>query len=363
MILLVFGIIGGIIADGYLFPYLGSTDFFSKYEFLKKSAENVTIINKTEQVMVKEETSLSKISNQAASSVVNIISHPDEKNPAKNGTGVIVTSDGMVMTYHSAINTNSPKFSVMTHSGNIYDAELEGVDSYSNLAFLKINASNLPAISFGNSDDSKPGEKLISIGNSSELYENEYAAGLLSNLNNFYNISGKALASSEKLEGVFETDFNNQEKFVGGPVVDYSGQTIGIIGSVEKSNGKEYFQIPSNKVKQIIEKALRKELDQNAYFGIYYRSISKTQSLVKGTGPEEGAIIYSPSGQQGLAIIAGSPAQKAGLRIDDVIVAVNGEKITSHKNLPELLYQHKKGNEIELGIWRNGKEQKIKVQL
>lgn len=366
IIIMLLGGLGGIIADRYLFPYLSSTDYFIKHDFLKKSASDVTVINKTEQVFMKEESSINKISNQTASSIVNIISYPEQgakKGVQKNGTGVVVTSDGLIMTYASAISQGNFKYKVMTYDGKIYDGELQGVDSYSNLAFLKINGNNLSVISLGNSADAEPGEKVVAIGNSFGAYANRYAAGLLSNFNPTYNLSGKTVSSSEKLEGVFGTDFNSEEYLVGGPIVDYSGQTVGIIGSQEKDNDIIYFQIPSNAVKKVIERAIKKEFDKNPELGIYYVPITKTSALLSNLNIDKGAMIYSPSGQQGLAIISGSPAQKAGLKIDDVITAINGQEINLQNNLADLLYQYRKGDEIELTVLRDGQEIKTKVQL
>lgn len=367
--IMLLGGLGGVIINRYVFPYLSATNFFSKYDFLKKSAEEVTVINKTEQVFVKEETSINKISNQVSSSVVNIVSYPDSSvkgaagSQSKNGTGVILTSDGLIMTYVSAINPANAKYTVMTFDGNSYDGELAGVDAYSNLAFIKINASNLPVISLGDSSGARPGDKVIAIGNSFGAYGNRYAAGLLSNFNPTFNLSGKTVSSSEKLEGVFGTDFNSGEYLIGGPIVDYAGQTIGIIGSQTQNNVAVYFQIPINKVKQVIDRAIKKELDKSPVLGIYFMPITKSSALAQKLNVEKGALIYSPSGQQGLAIISGSAAQRAGLKINDIVTAVNGEEINLENNLPDLLYKYNQGDQIELTILRAGQEIKVPVQL
>ncbi|MCX6763518.1 MAG: hypothetical protein NTZ97_02180, partial [Candidatus Moranbacteria bacterium] len=95
------GGIGGVFMDHYILPHLAATRLFSKYDFLRQYSEGVTVINRTEQVLVKEDASVEKISSQVASSMVNILSY--KKMDAKNGTGVIATSDGLIMTYASAI--------------------------------------------------------------------------------------------------------------------------------------------------------------------------------------------------------------------------------------------------------------------
>jgi S1-C subfamily serine protease len=255
------------------------------------------------------------------------------------------------------------KYKIATGDGNVYDAMLLEIDSYSNLAFLKINASNLSVASFANSDDAKPGEKIIAVGNDSLSHVPFFAAGILSSFNAYYTLSEKAIASSEKLEGAFELDISAQNHYIGGPVVDYSGQIIGITGVTSRDNKDVFFQIPSNKVKAIISKEIRREINTNPTFGIYYVSITKTYAQINNLSSEAGALIYAPSGQQGLAIIANSPAANAGLKINDIITAISGEKIKAEKSLPDLLYEHKKGEEIELTIMRNSEELKMKVQL
>lgn len=367
LLIVLIGGLSGIIANRYIFPYLSTTKIFSRYDFLKKSAENVTVINKTEQIYVKDDTSVNKIASQAESSVVNIISYStvEKKNAStiKNGTGLIITSDGLIITYASAIIAEDAKYKIIASDKNVYDAALLEIDSYSNLAFLKINAGNLPAASFADSDEAKPGEKIVAIGNNSGENSFSFSAGILSNFDSDFNLSEKIIASSEKLEGVFESNIFLQENYIGGPIVDYSGQIIGITGAVRRDNKEIFFQIPSSKIKTVIDKELRKELAMNCVLGIYYLPITKTYALANNLSIESGALIYSPSGQQGLAIIANSPAAGAGLKINDIITAVSNEKIDSKNTLPDLLFKRKKGEEVELAILRNGQEMKIRVQL
>lgn len=365
--ILILGGLGGILGNRYFFPYLSATSLFSKYAFLKKSAEDITIINKTEQVYVKEETSIEKISSKVASSVVDVLSYTEtsiknKKIPAvySNTTGTVITSDGLIMTYMENVSSDV-KYKVILQEGGVYDGEFLGADSYSNLVFIKINASNLPVISLGNSDDSTPGEKVVAIGSSSKTFANRYTSGLISTFDPTFSLSGKTISYSDKMNGVFQTDFtiDSQQYYTGGPVVDYTGQVIGIAGS----NQKDFFFIPSNKVKRVVDKVIKKELESNVSLGIYYIPITKAYALSNNLGTESGALIYSPSGQEGLAIIARSNGQKAGLKINDIILAVNGNKISLEDDLSDLLYQYKKGDKIELTVQRNNQEMKIDAQL
>jgi len=368
LIVIFLGGFGGILTDRYFFPYLSSKKWFSNYAFLKRTTENVTFITRTEQVTIKEDSSIGKVSGEIVSSVVNIASYSQEKKSGKeidikNGTGTIITSDGLIMTYRDAIEPENALYKVFLNANVYYEAKLVSIDSFSNLAFLKIEANNLPTLPLANSDDFQSGIKVIAIGNSTKNFSTHYSASILGNFDPFFSLSEKNISSSEKLEGVFVTDFLSAENLLGGPIVDYSGQVIGIIGVIEKNDKKIFFEIPSNRVKLIIEKMLRNELEKNPFLGIYYRSLSKTDAVMKGDLPEKGALISSPSNQPSLAISNNSPAQKANLRLGDIILSLNGQEINAKNSLSNLLYKFKKGDEITLKILRADKEIEIKVQL
>lgn len=364
------GGVGGVYFDQQILPFIRTNKYLSKIDFLKRSSENVTVINKTEQITIKEDDSINEIASQASNSVVNIISLSSEEGIIKNlnildqsGTGVIVTSDGVIATHRGAIIEKNATYKALLFNGNSYDAKLIGVDQFSDLAFLKIEASNLTAISFGDSSEFRPGKKVVAIGNSSGEYQNRYAAGLLSNIAKTYNLAGKTVSVSEKLEGVFENDFNNQKEYVGGPVIGYSGDLVGIVGTTVIDGENKYFQIPSNAVQSAIRNALDGGFESRPFLGAYYVPITKEYSIAHNLKHDQGALIYSPSGKQGLAIIFASPAEKAGLKINDIVLAVNQQTVNLDNPFSNLVAKYKKGDTIELLVDRSGEEIKLQVQL
>lgn len=371
MVIFVVGGFGGVYFDQHVLPFIRTNKFLSRFDFLKRSAENVTVINKTEQVTIKEDDSINEVASQASNAVVNIISLSSQKDAFsktvkaqdQSGTGVIVTSDGVIATYRSAIIEKNATYQVLLFNGANYEAKLIGVDEFSNLAFLKIEASNLTVISFGDSDGVKPGKKIVAIGNSSGEYQNRYAVGLLSNIAKEYNLGGKTVSVSEKLEGVFENDFANPAQYVGGPVIGYSGDMLGLVGTVVIDGNNEYFQIPSNVVKKTLQVALDKGFADRPFFGAYYVPITKEYAIAHGLSRDRGAMIFSPSGKQGLAVIFASPAEKAGLMINDIVVSVNDQAINLDTPFSNLLSQYKKGDTVDLLIDRGGKEIKLQAKL
>jgi serine protease Do len=373
LVIVFIGGVSGIITDRYFFPYLMSTKVFSRYDFLKKSAQEVTVINRTEQVYVKEESSIKKLASQAVSSVVNIVSFSDpefSKLPKissqvdfKNGTGIIATSDGLIIAHSSAINLEGSKYKVITYDNNTYDGQLIGHDPYSGLVFIKISASNLPAAAFGDSDSIQSGEKFIAVGNSQQNQTPIFETGIINSYDPFYNTSGKSIYMPERLQGSFRIDLPEGSQCVGGPIVDYSGELIAVVGSLKNNGADEYFGIPSNVVKGILEKAIRNEIDLSPSLGIYYIPLNKSVAMGHNLLVENGALVYSPSGQQGLAVITGSNASKADIRINDIITKVNEEEISEKNSLGKLLYRYKKGDKIDLSVIRNGQEITASVSL
>lgn len=371
LVIFVVGGVGGVYFDQRVLPFIRTNRFLSKIDFLQRASENVTVINKTEQVTIKEGDSIDEVGSQASNAVVNIVSTTQALDPLtktqkisdQSSAGIIVTSDGLIATYRTAIIEKNAKYQIFLYDGNHYDATLVGIDNFTNLAFLKIEANNLTAISFANSDDVRAGKKIFAIGNSFGEYQNRYSSGLVSNTDKTFNLAGQAVASSEKLEGVLETDMNNKSEYVGGPIIGYSGDLLGIIGKLNINNQDVYFEVPANAVAKSVQIALTGQLDQRPVLGAYYLSITKEYSFTHSLDQDRGALIYAPSGKQGLSVIAGSPADTAGLKINDIVTMVNAQGVNLDNPLSNLISQYKKGDKIELTVIRAGQEMKIPVQL
>ncbi len=369
LVIFLIGGIGGVFFQQYVLPTFRTNKLLSRFEFLQRTAENVTVINKTEQITVKEDDLINEVSSQATNAVVNVVSVPGstkdklQYKEGKTGTGVLVTSDGVIATYRSAIIEDSATYKAFLFNGNYYDAKLLGVDEFTNLAYLKIDANNLTAISIANSNDFYPGRKLIAISNTFGEYQNRFSSGLLSSKNKNFNLAGKALGSSEKLEGVIEADFSNEAQYLGGPVIGYNGELVGIVGSLIMDNSERFFVVPSNAIKGSVDLAIKGELNQRPYLGMYYTTVTKEFSIIHNLERDRGAMVYLPSGKQGLAVIAGSPAEQAGIRINDIIESIDGQEINLDNPLSNVVASHKKGETMQFKVLRDGKEIELAVKL
>lgn len=365
-----------IIIDRYIFPYLATVKWIGEYKFFQKATENVVMVNKTEQVTVSEEQTISRYTNKSAASVVEIISQKkDAKNFSKAaldessykiGSGLIVTADGLVITYKEAIIGDQAKYRVVTDSGSDYEGRLVAFDPFTNLAFIKLDGvENLSAASFIAPEDIKVGAKIIVVGKGGNNSQDVFKSGLISLLAQDYSVGGP-IPSSEKLQGVFFSDIYLQEggekDLIGGIATDFNGDVIGILGAEKISDGKQYFIIPVNHIKYLVDKFIEQGSVARGKLGLYYLSLTKEMAYL-GAGNDHGALVYSPSFQQGLAVISGSAAEKAGIKIMDVIMNVNGDEVNSGQNLALLVSKYKPGDEVNLKVLREGKEMEVKAVL
>lgn len=365
----VLGGFGGVFFDRYAVPKLASVPFLKNLDIFKKLTDRVTIINKTEQVVIREDDSVEKIVSQPATAVVNIVALENGTASAKKEvattTGVLLTNDGLVATYsEKPFGNGDTRYSILLFDGASHSADFIGYDPLINLLFFRLSdTASTPAIALANSDDARVGKKLIAIGNAFAEYQNRLSVGILGNNNRIFNLSGKTVASSEKWEGVFEMDLDSAENFVGGPVVGFNGEMVGVVGMLTIDNVARTFLIPSNVVRESLDRVRGNALAKRPVLGVYYLPITKALALGQGLPHDRGAFIYSPSGKTGLALIADSPAMKAGLQAGDIIAAVNGKEINLDTPLPKALASFNTGDTIELLIIRKGEELKVTVAL
>ena len=163
---------------------------------------------------------------------------------------------------------------------------------------------------------------------------------------------------------MFETDLANPESYLGGPAVNYRGEMVGIFGETVLDGKESYFLLPSNIVHDTLQSAIDGKLASRATLGAYYLTLTKVSSAEnKVISRDRGAFIYSQSGKTGLAILTGSSAEKAGLRYGDIITSVDGTDVTLDNPLSVAIGRHSKGETVQLGVFRDGKDMNVSVQF
>ncbi len=366
----VVGGIGGIVIRDRLIPYLISEyPAFSRSGFLTGLSGNVTVIERTEQLVVREDDSVDAIISQPATAVVNLVVSGGSDD-GESRTGVLMTNDGVIVSSGAFVSrtanaTADPvSYHALLFDGTSHEARMIGTDVLTGLSFFRIDGDSFPAIALANSDDARPGRKLVAIGNAYEEYQNRFSVGVLGQRDKVFNISGTTAASSERWEGVFGTDIADADEYVGGPAVDFRGEMVGLFGSVPIDGSPRSYLLPSNVVRTSFERAMAGTLDARPVLGVYYRTLTRASAIAAEAGSRDrGAMIYSPSGRTGLAVISGSPAASAGLRYGDIIVSVNGTEVDLDHPLPSLIGVLSTGDTAELSIVRNGQIMAIPVQF
>lgn len=275
------------------------------------------------------------------------------------GSGFIISSDGLIVTNKHVVLDEKAEYTVFTNDGNKYDAKVLAKDSSKDLAIIKISANNLSILKFGDSDSIKLGQTAIAIGNALGEFRNTVSVGVISGLSRNIMASGAGL--SENIEGLIQTDAAINEGNSGGPLLNLKGEVIGIDVAMVSGAQNIGFAIPINQVKKAIESVKTSGHIINPYLGVRYVIITPDLAKEQKLAVENGALVQASGSNP--AVVPNSPAAKAGLMAKDIIVELNGEKISENNSLASLIQKYNVGDTITIKILRSGKEIEVKVVL
>lgn len=272
------------------------------------------------------------------------------------GSGVVIRSDGHIITNNHVVK-NAEQLSVVMKDGTEYDAEIVGTDPFSDLAVIKVNASDMTSISFGNSTDLKTGQWVLAFGSPlSENLNNTVTAGIVSSVGRLQQTGGRG-NSQGGVQNFVQTDAAINPGNSGGPLVNLDGELVGINTAIISNTGGYQgigFAIPSNTVERVATQIIEEGNVQRAFLGINYGPASKT--LIQNSDLPPGAAVVS-------RVQDGTPADEAGLKAGDIITAINGQKLNKYLQVSNLISSMQPGDEVALTINRNGEQQKLTVTL
>lgn len=282
------------------------------------------------------------------------------------GTGIILSSDGIVITNRHVVSSNTSKITITTNDGKTYDnVTVLARDPRTNfdIAFLKIqNVNDLKPAKLGDSTKMKIGDAVVAIGNALGEFANTVTSGIISGSGRPVVASdGGSYGSAESLTNLFQTDAAINPGNSGGPLVNMNGEVIGINTAVAGNAENIGFSIPINDVKTQITSILDKGKLEIPYMGVRYVVVSDALQKRYSLGASEGAWLKTADENQ--AVINGSPADKAGLKEGDIITKVNNEKVNSDTPLAARLSKYAIGDTVEITYVRDGKEATAKVTI
>lgn len=310
-----------------------------------------------------EEVDLAKVVSNVSPGIVSIITANSVSESAEQsaGTGMILSADGYVLTNKHVIN-NAESVVIITSDGERYsDISLIGVDPLNDVAFLKIkNAKNLPTVALGNSSTIKVGQKVIAIGNSLGQYQNTVTTGIISGKGRPVDAVGDEEADIESLTDLLQTDAAINPGNSGGPLLNSSGQVIGINTAIASDAQNIGFAIPIDAVKGMTKGVLEHGRVEKAYIGVRYVAVTPDVRAKYNLPIKTGAYI---GGYSGSIIEKDGPSDKAGLKKGDVIIKVNDKTVGDGGGLSTLVSEFPPGEQITLTVLREKSELKLQLTL
>lgn len=285
-----------------------------------------------------------------------------EKTEISSGTGFIVSQDGYIATNKHVVDSDGADYTVLMNNEEKYDGKVIARDPINDIAIIKIEASNLPTVELGSSSGLKVGQKVIAIGNALGEFSNTVSTGVISGLSRSIVASGGS-SGSEELTDVIQTDASINPGNSGGPLLDISGKAIGINTAIASGAQNIGFAIPINEVKAVVDSVREFGKIVRPWLGVRYVQINKTIKEENSLTVDYGALILRGEKISDLAIVPGSPADKAGLLENDIILEVNGIKVEEKNPLARTIAKFKPADEITLKVLSEGKEKEVKVKL
>ena len=267
------------------------------------------------------------------------------------GSGVVLTADGYILTNNHVVD-GADALEVVAE-GETYEAKIVGTDPSSDLAVIKVDGATLKPIEIGNSAELKVGEWVMAAGSPFGM-EQSVSTGIVSAVNRSYADS----QSGAIYTNMIQTDAAINSGNSGGALVDAEGKLIGINTLIMSTSGTSSgvgFAIPVDYAFGIAEQLIQGKTPSHAQIGITPMTLTSELASRFGINASEGAIINS--------LTSGGAAEKAGLKVGDVIIKVNNEPITSASDLVLAIRSHSPNDEVDVTYLRDGKEETTRVKL
>ena len=387
---LIFGAIGGAFGG----PYLARLPAFQKYLPKSSSAENYN-----QNIILNEDSAVIDVVKKASPAVVSIVISKDLskvpgfgmnqfnfdqfapffENPGVQpnsgqqngnkpniqqvgaGSGFFVSADGLILTNKHVVEDEQASFVVVTQDGKTYDAKVLARDPRNDLAIIKIEIKNAPFLTLADSGKIQIGQRVIAIGNSLGQYQNTVTTGVVSGIGR--SITAGSMDGSEQLEGVIQTDAAINPGNSGGPLLNAAAQVIGINTAIDQQGALLGFAIPANDAAKALSSYQKNGKIVRPFLGVRYIIITKALAKQQNLPKEQGALVVRGNTMTDFAVIPGSPADKAGLTENDIILSVDGKTIDETHTLAGLVKDKNVGDAVTMKVFHRGQEKEVKVIL
>ena len=270
---------------------------------------------------------------------------PQTRKESSLGSGFIISDDGYIVTNNHVIK-DADQVKVILHDKTEYEATIIGTDPMTDLALIKIKAKNLKPLKFGSSYETEVGSWVVAIGSPFGL-EQTVTAGIVS-------AKGRIIGSGP-YDDFIQTDASINPGNSGGPLLNLDGEVIGINTAIVRSGQGIGFAIPSDLATGIIDQLTEQKTVSRGWMGVAIQNV--TEELAKYYGIKETKGVYVAK------VFEGDPADKAGIKIGDVIFLINDKSINSSRDLTLTIGSSSVGETVKVKFIREGKEKIVKVKL
>ena len=273
---------------------------------------------------------------------------------AAAGSGVIISADGYIVTNNHVVDGADELTVTLNENSKEYSARIIGADATTDLALIKIDAKNLPAITIANSDDVKVGEWVLAVGNPLGL-NNTVTAGI---------VSAKARSMGQGVSSMIQTDAAINQGNSGGALVNTRGELIGINAMIYSQTGSNIgygFAIPTTIMNKVVDDLKKYGMVQRALIGISGIDVNKYVDVEKEKGNE--VDLGTMEGIYVAEIVPESAAEDAGLKKGDVITQIDGQKVTQFGELTGIIAQKRPGDKIKVTYLRDKKKKEVELTL
>ncbi len=285
-----------------------------------------------------------------------------EKKEVGGGSGFFVTSDGLIVTNRHVVDQEGVEYTVFTNNGKKYDAKVVARDQILDIALLKVSGSGFAYLSFGNSDNLEVGQTVIAIGNALAEFKNTVSVGVVSGLSRSIT-AGDSTGKTELLDNIIQTDAAINPGNSGGPLLDLTGRVIGVNVAVAQGSENIGFALPINSIKSVVESVKKTGKIVRPYLGVRYVSVNPEMKAKNGLSVDYGVLVKAGLNQNELAVIPGSPADKAGIVENDIILEINGRKLDDTTSLSSIIREKKIGDTVTLKVLSKGVQKTVYVTL
>ena len=279
------------------------------------------------------------------------------------GSGFIVSADGVIVTNKHVVEDKTAEYEVYLSNGKKYTAKVLARDAVLDVAVIKIDASGLPYLNLGNSANLKLGQSVIAIGNALGQFQNTISVGVVSGLSRSITAGDGGSGQTEALDHVIQTDAAINPGNSGGPLLNLSGEVIGIDTAIVSGSQNIGFALPINNIKSVISSVEKTGKIVRPYIGLRYNTITPEMKDTNHLDYDYGIIVTPGVNKDELAVIPASPADKAGILENDIILEADGVKLDKDHDFAQIVREKNVGDSIVLKISSKGVEKTVTVVL